>query len=119
MRAGRCGSSDTGAVRLEQFDTPEPKSTTAEATYRPDEFAENSGSVTREVTSACQQSVNDVYVVAVCTNAAVEVIGGAEDCTNVPFGETVPVEVPSVATRETPPACDLYATLDGASLAVE
>lgn len=60
-----------------------------------------------------------MYVAAVCTNAAGEIIGGGEDYTTVPAGQTVPVEVLNVSTREEPAACDLLRDLGGASQAVE
>lgn len=107
----------TNALFSETEESPDSRFVGAEATFRKDEFVENTGSVTGTITSEYEDSVNDVYVAAVCYDASDNIIGGGEGYTNVPTGQTVPVEV-QVTTTE-PARCDLVPTLGGASTAVE
>lgn len=100
---------------LSQKDTsPNSRFVAAGVRYQPDEYTD--GKVVGEVVSQYRDTVNQVYVGAVCYDAGGRIIGGGEHyVAQIGPGQRVGFETDTLTVSARPARCEVYPTLSGAS----
>ena len=82
--------------------------------YQPEEYTD--GKVVGEVVSQYRDTVNQVYVGAVCYDAGGKIIGGGEHYVEqIGPGQHVGFETDTLIVSARPTRCEVYPTLSGAS----
>ena len=100
---------------LSQKDTsPNSRFVASGVRYQPDEYSD--GKVVGEVVSQYKDTVNQVYVGAVCYDAGGKIIGGGEHYVEqIGPGQRVGFETDILTVSARPARCEVYPTLSGAS----
>jgi hypothetical protein len=100
---------------LSQKDTsPSSRFVASGVRYQPDEYTD--GKVVGEVVSQYRDTVNQVYVGAVCYDTGGKIIGGGEHYVEqIGPGQRVGFETDTLTVSARPARCEVYPTLSGAS----
>jgi hypothetical protein len=95
---------------------PQSRFVATDVRFQPEEYTD--GNVVGEVVSQYRDTVNQVYVGAVCYDTAGKIVGGGEHyIEQIGPGQRVAFQVDSLTVSTKPARCEAYPTLSGASTA--